>query len=77
MVDLITLGPECLSLKTMGQKNSREHLSPLTYSPKPRLYLSSPSAVPASTQPWGDQRSPMALPHGATMPISGLQVFFV
>lgn len=78
MVDLLTLGPECLSLKAMSQIISRQHLSPLDLPPqKPWLYQSSNSAVPASTQPLGHQCSPMSLLRGGAMPVPRLHLLFI
>ena len=78
MMDPITLGPEYLSLKAMGQKISREHLSPLDLRPqKPWLYQSSNSAVPASIQPLGHQCSPTSLLHGGAMPLPRLHLLFI
>jgi len=77
-MDLITLGPECPSLKAMGQKISREHLSPLDIPrQKPWLYQSSSSAVPASIQPLGHQCSPASLLHGGAMPVPRLRLLFI
>lgn len=73
MINPINLGPECLSLKAVGQKVTREDLSPLDVPPeKPWLYQSSNAAVPVSTKPLGHQCSTMSLLHGGAMPVPRL-----